>query len=251
MGVVSSRVSVWKRGYESRRVVGNCVGSQLSQRTGIKGDPPTNRVLMAAQIPKETAPERIEKTISSIFFNNISFSDDELPSEGLLLGRPWIHAAGVVPSSLQQMIKFIAEDRLITVKGEKDYAIYKETVVPYVLLRNNYILDTRLGAHGQGISRPIEIEEYKNKRELGFRPSCHEIIEARRGMHLHCLAARYGKINRGIPVHPLSYFFPGPPHIVGGTLDGPSSDSDSEPVDLPTICAVTEETTPGAYIHLT
>ncbi|XP_031374128.1 uncharacterized protein LOC116188798 [Punica granatum] len=155
------------------------------------------RVLTAAQIPKETAPERIEETISSIFSNNISFSDDELPSEGwahsralhimnvdfnrirssktavrafdgsrrevngeidlvievgpcsfavtfqvldipnafsLLLGRPWIHAASAVPSSLHQMIKFIAEDRFITVKGEEDYAIYKETAVPYITI---------------------------------------------------------------------------------------------------------------------
>ncbi|OWM68183.1 hypothetical protein CDL15_Pgr016383 [Punica granatum] len=72
----------------------------------------------------------------------------------------------------------------------------------------------------------------------------------KKGKHLHRLAVRYGKINMGILVQPLSYFFPGPPHIVGGTLDGPSSDSDSEPVDLPNICAVTEETTPGAYILL-
>ncbi|PKI74786.1 hypothetical protein CRG98_004804 [Punica granatum] len=337
-------------------------------------------VLTAAQVPKETTLDRIEETVSSIFTNVISFSDDELPSEGwahsrvlhivckcnnfiigrvimdngsalnvcpismlkqmnvdfnrirpskiavrafdgsrrevngeidlvievgsysfavtfqvldipnafsLLLGWPWIHAAGAVPSSLHQRIKFIAECRLITVKGEEDYAIYKKTAVPYVsieddenlpfhsfetisvirdygeigptradrmvgkiLLRHNYIPCTGLGAHGQGINRPIEIEEYKNKRGLGFRPFCHEITEARRGKHLHRLAARYGKTNRGIPVHPLSYFFPGPPHIVGGTLAGPSSDSDSEPVDLPNICAVTEETTPGAYIHL-
>ncbi|PKI43824.1 hypothetical protein CRG98_035785 [Punica granatum] len=41
------------------------------------------RVLTAAQIPKKMAPERIEETISSIFSNNISFLDDELPSEGL------------------------------------------------------------------------------------------------------------------------------------------------------------------------
>ncbi|PKI26285.1 hypothetical protein CRG98_049026, partial [Punica granatum] len=81
----------------------------------------------------------------------------------------------------------------ITVKGEEDYAIYKETAVPYisvgddenlpfysfetisvirdygesgpsradrmigkVLLRNNYIPGTGLGARGQGINRPIE-----------------------------------------------------------------------------------------------
>ncbi|PKI58258.1 hypothetical protein CRG98_021340 [Punica granatum] len=45
------------------------------------------KVLTAAQIPKETAPERIEETISSIFSNNISFSDDELPSEGWAYSR--------------------------------------------------------------------------------------------------------------------------------------------------------------------
>ncbi|XP_031405662.1 uncharacterized protein LOC116214392 [Punica granatum] len=316
------------------------------------------RVLTAAQVPKEIALDQIEETVSSIFSNAISFSDDELPSEGwahsralhivckcnnfiigrvmidngsalnvcpvstlkqmnvdlnrvrpsktavrafdgsrrevngeidllidvgpcsfsvtfqvldipnafsLILGRPWIHSAGAVPSFLHQRIKFIADGRLITVKGEEDYAIYKETVVPYisigddenlpfhsfetisvirdygevrpsradrmvgkVLLRHNYVPGTGLGAQGQGINCPIEIEEYKNRRGLGFRPSCQEIIEARKGKHLHHLAAFYGKVNRGIPVLPLSRFFPAPPHIVGGTLEGPSSISDVE-----------------------
>ncbi|PKI18345.1 hypothetical protein CRG98_049381, partial [Punica granatum] len=49
----------------------------------------------------------------------------------LLLGRPWIHSAGAIPSSLHQRLKFIIEEKLITVKGEEDYAIYKETAVPY------------------------------------------------------------------------------------------------------------------------
>ncbi|PKI49419.1 hypothetical protein CRG98_030189, partial [Punica granatum] len=182
-------------------------------------------VLTAAQVPKETPPDRIEETIGSIFSNTISFSDDELPSESwshsralhivckcnnyivgpvmidngsalnvcpvttlkqmnvdlnrvrscktavrafdgshrevngeidllidvgpcsfsitfqvldipnafsLLLGRPWIHSAGAVPSSLHQRLKFIVEERLIMVKGEEDYAIYKETAVPYI-----------------------------------------------------------------------------------------------------------------------
>ncbi|XP_031405692.1 uncharacterized protein LOC116214426 [Punica granatum] len=154
------------------------------------------KVLTAAQVPKETAPDLIEETVGSIFSNNISFSDDELPSEGyahsralhimnvdlnrirpsktavrafdgsrrevngeidllievgpcsfnvtfqvldipnafsLLLGRPWIHFAGAVPSTLHQKLKFIVEERLITVKGEEDYAIYKETAVPYII----------------------------------------------------------------------------------------------------------------------
>ncbi|PKI70820.1 hypothetical protein CRG98_008787 [Punica granatum] len=40
------------------------------------------RVLTVAQVPKGTPPDRIEETINSIFSSTISFSDDELPSEG-------------------------------------------------------------------------------------------------------------------------------------------------------------------------
>ncbi|PKI50376.1 hypothetical protein CRG98_029232, partial [Punica granatum] len=338
------------------------------------------RVLTAAQVLKETPLDRIEERIGSIFSNTISFSDDELPSEGwshsralhivckcnnyiigqvmidnwstlnvcpvttlkqmnvdlnrvspsktavrafdgsrrevngeidllidvgpcsfsitfqvldipnafsLLLGRPWIHSAGAVPSSLHQRLEFIVEEKLITVKGEEDYAIYKETAVPYIsigddenlpfhsfetisvirdyeesgpsradrmigkfLLRNNYIPGIGLGARGQGISRPIEIEEYKYKRGLGFRPACHEIIEARKGNHLHRLAAYYKRLNRGTSVPPLSHFFPGPSHIIGGTLDGPSSDSDDTPAAPSAVYAVTEEIPSGVHIRL-
>ncbi|PKI43337.1 hypothetical protein CRG98_036269 [Punica granatum] len=57
----------------------------------------------------------------------------EIPNAfSLLLGRPWIHAASAVPSSLHQKLKFFVEGKLITVNGEEDYAIYKETAVPYV-----------------------------------------------------------------------------------------------------------------------
>ncbi|PKI48635.1 hypothetical protein CRG98_030963 [Punica granatum] len=292
------------------------------------------KVLTAAQVPKETTPDRIEKTVNSIFSNQISFAEDELPSEGqghlralhiickcnnhvvdrvminngstlnvcpvstlkqmnvdmshiraskttvrvfdgsrrevngeidllidvgpysfsvifqileipnafsLLLERPWIHAVGAIPSSLHQKLKFFVEGKLITVNGEEDYAIYKEMTAPYisirkyqnlpflsfdtilviqdygevgpswadrmirkVLLKNDYIPGTGLGACAQGILRPIEMEEYRNRRGLGFRPSCHEIVQARHGKHLHHLAAHYGKLSRGISVPPLS-----------------------------------------------
>ncbi|PKI49574.1 hypothetical protein CRG98_030030 [Punica granatum] len=44
------------------------------------------KVLTAAQVLKETAPDLIAETVASIFSNNISFSDDELPSKG------WAHS---------------------------------------------------------------------------------------------------------------------------------------------------------------
>ncbi|PKI51013.1 hypothetical protein CRG98_028585 [Punica granatum] len=40
------------------------------------------KVLIAAQVPKETTSDRIEETVNSIFSNQISFAEDELPSEG-------------------------------------------------------------------------------------------------------------------------------------------------------------------------
>ncbi|PKI37319.1 hypothetical protein CRG98_042292 [Punica granatum] len=191
---------------------------------------------------------------------SITFQVLDIPNAfSLLLERPWIHSAGVVPSSLHQRLKFIVEEKLITVKGEEDYALYKETasgpsrtdrMIGKVLLRNNYILGSGLGAHGQGINRPIEIEEYKHRRGLGFRPSCHEIIKARRGNHLHRLAAHYGRLNRGTPVPPLSHFFPGSSHTIGGTLDGLSSDSDDTPATPSAVYAVTEKIPSGVHIHL-
>ncbi|PKI71427.1 hypothetical protein CRG98_008178 [Punica granatum] len=218
---------------------------------------------------------------------SVTFQVLDIPNAfSLLLGRPWIHSAGTIPSSLHQKLKFIVEERIITVNGEEDYAIYKETAVPYisvgndenlpfhsfetisvirdyrevrpsladrmigkVLLSHNYIPGTGLGAHGQGISRPIEVEEYKHRRGLGFRPSCHEIVEARRGNHLRCLVVHYGRLSRGMQVPPLSHFFPGPPFIIGSTLDGPSSDFDDTLDALPTMYIVTEEIPSGVHIR--
>ncbi|XP_019251429.1 PREDICTED: uncharacterized protein LOC109230378 [Nicotiana attenuata] len=41
-------------------------------------------------------------------------------SYNFLLGRPWIHAAGAVPSTLYQMVKFEHEDQEIVVHGEDE-----------------------------------------------------------------------------------------------------------------------------------
>ena len=38
----------------------------------------------------------------------------------LLLGRPWIHSVGAVPSSLHQKLKFVHEGKLISVNGDED-----------------------------------------------------------------------------------------------------------------------------------
>ena len=50
-------------------------------------------------------------------------------SFNLLLGRPWIHEAGVIPSSLHQKVKFIHEGRIITIQSEKDVVTSFEPVL--------------------------------------------------------------------------------------------------------------------------
>ncbi|PKI41952.1 hypothetical protein CRG98_037659 [Punica granatum] len=131
---------------------------------------------------------------------SVTFQVLDIPNAfSLLLGRPWIHSAGAIPSSLHQKLKFVVEERIIMVKGKEDYAIYKETSVPYisvendenlpfhsfktisvirdyreigpsradrmigkVLLCHNYIPGTGVGARGKGINRPIEENEELN-----------------------------------------------------------------------------------------
>ena len=48
---------------------------------------------------------------------------DILPTYSCLLGRPWIHTAGVVPSTLHQKLKFVVDDKLIIVSGEEDLLV--------------------------------------------------------------------------------------------------------------------------------
>ncbi|KAM2938990.1 hypothetical protein FF1_038702 [Malus domestica] len=52
---------------------------------------------------------RVEMTIGELKSSTIFHVIDARTSYGLLLGRPWIHANGVVPSTLHQCLKFYQE----------------------------------------------------------------------------------------------------------------------------------------------
>ena len=45
------------------------------------------------------------------------------PDYSCLLGRPWIHVAGAVTSTLHQKLKFMFEDNLAIVCGEEDLLV--------------------------------------------------------------------------------------------------------------------------------
>ncbi|PKI69603.1 hypothetical protein CRG98_010016 [Punica granatum] len=319
------------------------------------------KVLTAAQVPKDTAPDRIEETVNSIFSSQISFAEDELPLEGqghlralhivckcnnhvvgrvmidngsalnvcpvstlkqmnvdmsriraskttvrafdgsrrevngeidllidvgpcsfsvtfqileipnafsLLLGRPWIHAVSAVPSSLHQKLKFFVEGKLITVNGEEDYTVYKETAVPYistgedqnlpfhsfdtisvirdygevgpswtdrmigkVLLKNDYIPGIGLGARAQGILRRLKWRNTAIGGDSAFAPPVIRSCRLVVESIYTALLHITEKLFRGISILPLSQFFAAPPQIMGGTSDSPITESDDFSLD--------------------
>jgi len=54
------------------------------------------------------------------------------PAYNCLLGRPWIHAQGVVPSTLHQKLKFAVGGLLVIVSGEEDILVSCPFSAPYV-----------------------------------------------------------------------------------------------------------------------
>lgn len=48
---------------------------------------------------------------------------DIYPAYICLLGRPWIHSAGAVTSTLHQRLKFMIGSKLVVVEGEKDIVV--------------------------------------------------------------------------------------------------------------------------------
>ncbi|KAA3464159.1 RNA-directed DNA polymerase (Reverse transcriptase), Ribonuclease H [Gossypium australe] len=54
------------------------------------------------------------------------------PSYNCLLGRPWIHSAGAVPSSLHQKLKLVSEGRLVTINTEEDIIAAVTSDAPYL-----------------------------------------------------------------------------------------------------------------------
>ena len=54
------------------------------------------------------------------------------PAYNCLLGRPWIHSVGVVPSTLHQKLKFIVEGHLVIVSGKEDILVSCPSSMSYV-----------------------------------------------------------------------------------------------------------------------
>ena len=57
---------------------------------------------------------------------------DISPSYNCLLGRPWIHIVGAVPSTLHQKIKFVTKGQLVSITAEEDMIAATSSGAPYV-----------------------------------------------------------------------------------------------------------------------
>ena len=59
------------------------------------------------------------------------------PSYNCLLGRPWIHMASAVPSTLHQKVKFVVEENLITVVAKEDMIATTTITTPYLEVKKD------------------------------------------------------------------------------------------------------------------
>ena len=64
---------------------------------------------------------------------NITFQVmDIFPAYSCLLGRPWIHGAKAVTSTLHQKLKFLLHNQVVEVSGEEDYLVSHLSEFKYV-----------------------------------------------------------------------------------------------------------------------
>ena len=64
--------------------------------------------------------------------DEVEFTVLNIPATfALLLGRPWFHKLGGVPSTLHQMIKFPYEGEIITIRAEVDNAVATLEIQPF------------------------------------------------------------------------------------------------------------------------
>ncbi|XP_038696626.1 uncharacterized protein LOC119993529 [Tripterygium wilfordii] len=88
--------------------------------------------------------------IRDVVFRILFIVMDIVPSYSCLLGRPWIHAAGAVPSSLYQKLKFVHKERVYTINGQSEWMVAS--------LTNNSHID----APEEGFESPFQSFEIAN-----------------------------------------------------------------------------------------
>jgi len=86
---------------------------------------PSAMIIRALNGSKREVMRAIELSvqIGPCIFQIIFHVMDIILAYSCLLGRPWIHSAGVMPSTLHQKLKYIMGDKLVIVSGEEDLLV--------------------------------------------------------------------------------------------------------------------------------
>ncbi|KAL2322020.1 hypothetical protein Fmac_026399 [Flemingia macrophylla] len=182
----------------------NVMPKRTLEQVAIKGIHmcPSNTIVQAFNGSKREVvgeiniPIQIGPTIFNVEFQVM----DITPAYSCLLGRPWIHDAKAVPSTLHQKVKFIVDDKLVTVHAEDDMLISKPSTLPYVdaaeeaietffqvleitsvesfphnmkkvaymLTKNGYFPGQGLGKNSQGINELPTIKDNLMRHGLGY-----------------------------------------------------------------------------------
>ncbi|XP_077248956.1 uncharacterized protein LOC143888427 [Tasmannia lanceolata] len=125
---------------------------------------------------------------------------DIKPSFNLLLGRPWLHKYGVVPSSLHQKLKFIKGNRVITVRGDPDLEvgqISQELIISAALEKNE---DVSLTGFSLEVTA-ILVEEAMNE-PLTFLTSSNPIVVRMMHKQGYVPGAELGRHHQGVAEWP-------------------------------------------------
>ena len=64
---------------------------------------------------------------------------DIRPSYSCLLGRPWIHKAGAITSTLHQKLKYHVKGKIVIVQGEEEYMVSHLNSFRYVEMDGEFI----------------------------------------------------------------------------------------------------------------
>ncbi|RVW75857.1 Retrovirus-related Pol polyprotein from transposon 297 [Vitis vinifera] len=98
-------------------------------------------------------------------------------SFNLLLGRPWIHVAGAIPSSLHQKVKFIHDGQTLEIEDfHRDFVAmsfdqHSSTVVLDMMRGMTFLPGMGLGRRQQGPSEFIAAIDHDTTFGLGFIPT--------------------------------------------------------------------------------
>ncbi|KAI5411754.1 hypothetical protein KIW84_056718 [Lathyrus oleraceus] len=87
------------------------------------------------------------------------------PSYSCLLGRPWIHEAGAVTSTLHQKLKFVKNGKLVIVGGEKAPLVSHLSSFSYVEAEDEIVEEGDVDPWG----RMVEVSDNKGRTGLGFQ----------------------------------------------------------------------------------